>query len=229
MGNGNTIPIDCTRPHVRTLSYARSPEPQRGAPRRRLPYRDASRRRHPPPGVSRRRHPQWGASRRRRPQRGASRKRRPRGGDGRCQNGSSVRLAGHPTIPTRRETAKVCVGQGQRRWLLSPVRAAKLVPRLRRSTDPLFRRAGLNLDHPADIPSEAFGPRSGESSPDGRWVTSRLPAAASGVSKGGNPPTTANGWANPIWAALVPVFRHRLGRAARCQQTAGKPDDLLPG
>ena len=36
---------------------------------------------------------------------------------------------------------------GSRRWLLSPARAAKLVPRLRRSTDPLFRRAGLNLDY----------------------------------------------------------------------------------
>ena len=31
--------------------------------------------------------------------------------------------------------------------LLSPARAAKLVPKLRRSTDTLFRRAGLNLDH----------------------------------------------------------------------------------
>jgi hypothetical protein len=36
---------------------------------------------------------------------------------------------------------------GSRHWLLSPARAAKLVPKLRRSTDPLFRRAGLNLDH----------------------------------------------------------------------------------
>jgi hypothetical protein len=34
-----------------------------------------------------------------------------------------------------------------RRWLLSPARAAKVVPKLRRSTDTLFRRAGLNLDH----------------------------------------------------------------------------------
>ena len=36
---------------------------------------------------------------------------------------------------------------GSRRWLLSPARAAKVVPKLRRSTDTLFRRAGLNLDH----------------------------------------------------------------------------------
>jgi hypothetical protein len=36
---------------------------------------------------------------------------------------------------------------GNRRWLLSPARAAKVVPKLCRSTDPLFRRAGLNLDH----------------------------------------------------------------------------------
>jgi hypothetical protein len=27
------------------------------------------------------------------------------------------------------------------------------------------------MDHPADIPPEASGPRSGEASPDGRWVT----------------------------------------------------------
>ena len=36
---------------------------------------------------------------------------------------------------------------GSRRWLLSPARAAKVVPKLRRSTDTLFRRAGLDLDH----------------------------------------------------------------------------------
>jgi hypothetical protein len=36
---------------------------------------------------------------------------------------------------------------GNRRWLLSPARAAKVVPKLRRNTDTLFRRAGLNLDH----------------------------------------------------------------------------------
>jgi hypothetical protein len=36
---------------------------------------------------------------------------------------------------------------GSRRWLLSPARAAKVVPKLRRSTDTLFRRVGLNLDH----------------------------------------------------------------------------------
>src|SRR3984957_13919078 len=39
---------------------------------------------------------------------------------------------------------------GSRRWLLSPARAAQVVPKLRRSTDPLFRRAGLDLDHDED-------------------------------------------------------------------------------
>jgi hypothetical protein len=36
---------------------------------------------------------------------------------------------------------------GLGRWLVSPSRAAKLAPKLRRATDPLFRRAGLSLDH----------------------------------------------------------------------------------
>jgi hypothetical protein len=36
---------------------------------------------------------------------------------------------------------------GNRRWLLSPARAAKVVPKLRHSTDALFRRAGVDLDH----------------------------------------------------------------------------------
>jgi hypothetical protein len=36
---------------------------------------------------------------------------------------------------------------GSGRWLVSPSRAAKLVPKLCRATDPLFRRAGLALDH----------------------------------------------------------------------------------
>ena len=33
-----------------------------------------------------------------------------------------------------------------RRWLLTGSRVMKLVPALRRATDPLFRRAGINLD-----------------------------------------------------------------------------------
>jgi hypothetical protein len=35
---------------------------------------------------------------------------------------------------------------GSGRWLVSPSRAAKLVPKLRRATDPLFRKAGMSLD-----------------------------------------------------------------------------------
>jgi hypothetical protein len=35
---------------------------------------------------------------------------------------------------------------GSGRWLVSPSRAAKLVPKLRRATDTLFRQAGLDLD-----------------------------------------------------------------------------------
>jgi hypothetical protein len=37
---------------------------------------------------------------------------------------------------------------GTRRWLIVPRRIGPVVRELRRTTDPLFRRAGLNLDGP---------------------------------------------------------------------------------
>jgi hypothetical protein len=48
-----------------------------------------------------------------------------------------VELGALVAIRVRPISMACCVGQG---W-------EQLVPRLRRSTDPLFRRAGLNLDH----------------------------------------------------------------------------------
>jgi hypothetical protein len=41
---------------------------------------------------------------------------------------------------------------GSRRWLISRWRINSLVRELRRSTDPLFRRAGMNLDGEGDQP-----------------------------------------------------------------------------
>ena len=37
---------------------------------------------------------------------------------------------------------------GSKRWLIGDYRLARLVPKLRRATDPLFRRAGIDLDAP---------------------------------------------------------------------------------
>jgi hypothetical protein len=39
---------------------------------------------------------------------------------------------------------------GSRRWLISRRRINPLVQELRRSTDPLFRQAGIDLDQPPD-------------------------------------------------------------------------------
>jgi hypothetical protein len=37
---------------------------------------------------------------------------------------------------------------GLRRWLIEPRRMGPLIRNLRRTTDPLFRRAGISLDEP---------------------------------------------------------------------------------
>jgi hypothetical protein len=38
---------------------------------------------------------------------------------------------------------------GGRRWLIERRRIGPVIRRLERTTDPLFRRSGLNLDNPA--------------------------------------------------------------------------------